>query len=247
MVPGQSHNAGLRFTLRHFIILSVYGAVLFKVIIPLVRYAGYHRIGPVVIAGLLFTPPLLALLVAFIERPGPLKNWAISLLLCLYFPVLVLNHDIVVVRAYLASGTHPSVWATFLINAVILTGTLPYLGRMVPRPCPTCRRRTLVPLLRLSKTDKRTAKTCWCASCGAKFWKDREGNWRVERRTTWVDEPREPSRPATGAPLGGRGLAPGDTQECSAEFVNGRLSDRSIAGLRNRQVAAHRWEDHYES
>jgi hypothetical protein len=193
MVPDQNPNAGHRFTFRHFLILSVYFAVLFKVVIPLSRYAGGTRIGSIVLGALLLSPPLLALLVALIERPGPLKNWALSLLLCLFFPALVLNHDYAVVRDHLIRGTRPTLWATLLINAVVLTNTLPYIGRMVPRRCPNCRRRTLVPLLRLLKKDKRTAKTCWCASCGADFWKDRQGTWRPERRKTWLDEPAKPS------------------------------------------------------
>jgi hypothetical protein len=47
--------------------------------------------------------------------------------------------------------------------------------------------------MRIHKRDRRTAKTCWCASCGAKYWKDQEGNWQLERRMTWIDEPEEPS------------------------------------------------------
>jgi hypothetical protein len=199
----HAHNVGFRFTLRHFIILSAHCAVLFKVIIPLIKYAGYTRTGPIALAALLLSPPLLALLVAIIERPGPLKNWALSLLLCLFFPLLVLNHDVAVVHDYLVSGRRPTLWATILINAVILINTLPYAGRMVPRPCPSCRRRTLVPLLRLVKKDKRTAKTCWCASCGGTFWKDREGVWRPERRKTWLDAQEEPSTPGIQASPGG--------------------------------------------
>jgi hypothetical protein len=206
MDQGQAHNVGFRFTLRHLIILSVHCAVLFKVVIPLIKFAGYTRTGSIVLAALLVSPPLMALLVALIERPGPLKNWALSLLLCLFFPLLVLNHDIAVAHDYLVSGRWPTLWATFLINLVILANTLPYAGRMVPRPCPTCRRRTLVPLLRLYKQDKRTAKTCWCASCGGKFWKDREGTWRVERRKTWHDAQAKPSTSA-GARSPGPGTA----------------------------------------
>jgi hypothetical protein len=184
----------------------VYFAVLLKVIIPLIRYAGYTRVGPVVLATLLVAPPLLALLVALIERPGPLKNWALSLLLCLFFPALVLYHDVAVVRDYVVHARRPTLWATLLINAVVLTSTLPSVGRMVPRPCPRCRRRILVPLLRPFKRDKRTAKTCWCASCGAEFWKDREGTWRPERRKTWLDEP---ATSGTQPPMGRLSPIPG--------------------------------------
>jgi hypothetical protein len=195
MIPDHSHDRVFRFRFRQILILGLYSAVLLKIILPLIRYAGYTRTGPTVFALVLSSPPLLALLVAMIERPGPLKNWAMSLLLCLFFPALVFYHDVAAVHDYLAYGRRPTLWATLLINTVILTNSLPYVARMVPRPCPNCRRRTLVPLLGMFKRDKRTAKTCWCASCGAKFWKDREGEWRPERRKTWLDESAQPSTP----------------------------------------------------
>jgi hypothetical protein len=207
----QGHGFGFRLTLRRSIILILYVLLLFRVIIPLLVSVGQMKLGGLLLATLALSPPLLALLVAFLERPGPVKNWALSLLLCLFFPMLVLNHDLTVVHDYLVSGKQPTLWATLLINIVILTNTLPYAGRMVPRPCPNCRRRTLVPLLRLLKKDKRTANTCWCASCGGKFWKDRQGVWRVERRTTWLDASREQPAGQNGRPE-----APG-TPHCPQE------------------------------
>jgi hypothetical protein len=193
MSRNQGHGFGFRLTLRRWIILIVYVVLLFRVIIPLLQGVGQMKPGGILLAILALSPPLLALLVAFLERPGPTKNWALSLLVCLFFPMLVLNHDFAVVHDYLVSGKRPTLWATLLINIVVLTSTLPYVARRVPRPCPSCRRRTLVPLLRLFKKEKRTTKTCWCASCGGKFWKDREGIWRVERRRTWLDtSPPEP-------------------------------------------------------
>jgi hypothetical protein len=212
MVSDQQHNARIRFTFRHFVVLGVYFTVLFKIILPLINYAGYTRIGQTVLAVVLFSPPLLALLVAIIERPGPVKYWAMSLLLCLFFPALVLYHDVGVVHDYLAYGRRPTLWATLLINVVILTNTLPYVARMVPRPCPKCRRRTLVPLLRPFRKDKRTVKTCWCASCGAKFWKDSEGNWRPERRNTWLDEPAQQQAPGVASAPAAPNRVPGTTK-----------------------------------
>ncbi len=196
MVRDHSQRAGFRFTFRHLIILIVYCAGLFKVIIPIANLAGPASIGHTVLVVLLCSPPLLTVLVAFIERPGPLRNWAVSLLICLFFPALLLNHDCTVLFAYLKSGQRPTLWATLLLNAVILTNSLPYICKMRPRPCPSCGWRTLVPLMRLFKKDKRTAKTCWCASCGAQHWMDPEGNWQLERRKTWLDETTDPSTPS---------------------------------------------------
>lgn len=210
MVHDQSHGIGFRFTFRHLIILIVYFAILFRVIIPISQLGGSTSIGRAVLVALLFSPPLLTVLVTFIERPGPLRNWAVSLLLCLFFPALLLNHDVTVLIAYLESGQRPTLWATLLVNAVILPISLPYVARMIPRACPSCGWRTLVPLLRVFKKDKRTAKTCWCASCGAKYWKDQEGNWRLERRTTWLDHTTDPLRTSeTQTSPGGRPEVPG--------------------------------------
>jgi hypothetical protein len=200
MVCERAQRVGVGFTFRHLIILGLYLVILFRVVIPLVEHAGYMHVGPIALASLLLTPPLLALLVACFERPGPIKNWAVTLLLCLFLPVLLLNHDFVVVHDYLVNGKRPTVWATVLMNVVILTSTLPYVSRLVPRRCPSCTQRALVPLLRLFKRDKRTANTRWCASCGGKLWRDREGTWRVERRSTWLDTPVETGTPTTENP-----------------------------------------------
>jgi hypothetical protein len=192
------------------VILVVYLAVVFKVIIPLVEGAGkfigdagMNTRANIALTVLLVSPPLLTLLVMLIERPGPLKNWAVSLLFYLFFPALVLNHDCVVAFAYLEGVQPPTLWATLLLNAVMLPHSLAFVRKMVPRPCPSCRRRTLVPLLRPLKKEKRTAKTCWCASCGQKYWKDQEGTWRVERRKTYLDAPESP--PPTEKPAAQEG------------------------------------------
>jgi hypothetical protein len=208
MVRDHSHRPGFRFTFRRLIILLVYFAVLFEVIVPLVEGAGSAKAANKVLPVLLLSPPLLAVLVVFIERAGPLKNWAVSFLLFLFFPALVLNHDFTILHNYLASGKPPTLWATVLVNAVILVNAPMYVRKMVPRRCPGCRRRTLVPLMRIFMKDKRTANTCWCASCGGKYWKDRTGTWRIERRKTWLDKADEPVTPKTEAAPGSRDPVP---------------------------------------
>jgi hypothetical protein len=181
------------------LIISLYFTGLIKFIIPAVKYAGFTRTGPLALGALLLSVPVLAMLVAMIEKTGPLKNWAIMLLLGLFFPALVLNHDLTVLHSYMVSGRRPFVWGPLLVNALVLKNGLPYLLRMVPRPCPSCRRRTLIPLLRLFRTDKPSASTCWCACCGAKFLKGPEGEWRLERRKTWLEELEKPATPAIEA------------------------------------------------
>ncbi len=151
--------------------------------------------------------PLLALLEEVaIDRAGPVKNWSVSFLLYLLYPAFALNHDAVALGDYLVSGKPPAFWTTLLLNATLIPVSILSFVKMVPKPCPGCQKRALIPLMRLFMKDRRTTNTRWCASCGGKFWKDQEGNWRVERRKTWLDEPTEPStlavedRPPAGRP-----------------------------------------------
>ena len=193
MIRDVSQRFRLGLTFRHLVILILYLAILFKGILPLIKLVGITTMGSVALGALVLSPIVLALLVGLIERPGALKNWVLSLLLVLFFPALVLNHDCAVFVAYLETGRRPTLWVTLLVNAVVLINSLPILAKMAPRPCPSCGRRTLVPLLRMLKHDRRTANTCWCSSCSAQHWKDKDGNWRPERRKTWLDEETERS------------------------------------------------------
>jgi hypothetical protein len=187
------------------LILIAYLALLFKVVIPAFEITGHPSAWNLVLLTLLASPPLLALLVVIIERAGPAKNWAVSFLLFLFYPALALNHDGTALLDYVRHGRPPMLWATVLLNATAFAYALVYVGRVIPRPCPGCRRRTLIPLMRLYKKDERTSNTCWCASCGGKYWKDREGNWRIERRTTWLDGRKEsPTLRGMKASPGGR-------------------------------------------
>jgi hypothetical protein len=201
----QSRNGGFRITGRYLLILYVYLVILLRVIVPGLRAlspAGTWHIG---LATLLVSLPLLASLVVAFDRPGPLKNWAVSFLIFLLYPAIALNHDLAALSDYLARGTRPALWTTLLLNLAIIPPSVFYARRLVPRACPGCRRRTLIPLMRLFKEEERSAKTCWCASCGGKYWKDQEGNWRVERRRTWMDGPQKaPAQPLVASPPVGR-------------------------------------------
>jgi len=157
------------------------------VIIPFLERTGQLRTWDVLLSTLLISPPILALLVVLIERTGPLKNWTVSFLVFFFFPALVLNHDCRVLLNYVKSGSHPMLGATLLFNAVAIAYALAYAVKIVPRPCPGCQRRTLLPLMQLFRKEVRSSRTYWCASCGAKFWKDANRNWRPEKRKTWLE------------------------------------------------------------
>jgi hypothetical protein len=198
----------LRFAFRHLVILVAYLVVLFNVILPALAAAGQHGAREVVVPVLLISPPLLALLVMIVERSGALKNWCVLLLNVLFFPAVVLNHDCAALLAYMRHGKPPVLWVTVVLNVVVFAYLLKYGARLLPRRCPGCRRLSLIPLIRLFQQEKRSANTSWCASCGGKFWKDRDGTWRPERRSTWLDTLEDSSTVRTAAPPDGSALSP---------------------------------------
>jgi hypothetical protein len=187
MCQEQSAHGGPRSTVRHLLIGVAYFVILFSVILPVLERMGQTGTRGALLGALLLSPPLLAFLVVLIDRDGPIKNWAVLFLLLLLYPALALYHDVTVTVDYVANGRVPSLWATLLLNATFLPATVLYGVKLMPRQCPGCRRRTLIPLRQLFKTDPRTATTGWCASCGGKYWRDAQGNWNPERRKTWLD------------------------------------------------------------
>ena len=203
------HHVGRYFTVRHMVIIILYLAILFQLIIPVVKLAGCSNAGSIVLGTLVLSPIALAILVGLIEPWGALKNWVLAVLILLFFPALVLHHDCAALVTNLESGRRPTLWATLLVNSVVFINCLPLIAKMVPSLCPRCGQRTLVPLTQIFREDKRTANTCWCACCGAMHWKDREGNWRVEVRKNWLDQETDPSTTAKpgsqGAGLGVKG------------------------------------------
>jgi hypothetical protein len=187
MCQEPSCRGALRLTTRHFIIGLAYLVVLSGAINPVLERTGQSGTHGALVAKLLLSPCLLALLVLVIDRAGPVKNWAVLFLLVLMYPALALYHDLTALIDYVANGRSPTLWATLVLNATLLPASVLYGGKMMPRSCPGCRRRTLIPLMQLFKKDKRTANTRWCASCGGKYWKGQDGNWHVEKRRTWLD------------------------------------------------------------
>ena len=136
----------------------------------------------------LFCMWLFGLLIVLLDRPGPVRNWAGPFLLSLCCPYVAFWYDSEAALYWVLLSRTPA-WPQLLtINVLLLGGFAVYFRRMYPKCCPNCSRRSLIPLLRLTRTEKRLARTRWCASCGETHWGDAEGNWHKERRRTWVDE-----------------------------------------------------------
>jgi hypothetical protein len=207
MVQHQSPSAGPACTLGHTGLKPTRRqgriVLLFLVLLCLifVRFSAIERrtgLFPAVPVAVLCSPWLAGLLLILLDRPGPVRNWLGPLFVSLFYPALCFYHDWNAVNAWLRRGTPPNWSFSITLNAVLLGGFAVYLARMAPRHCPRCRRRSLIPLQRLTRQEKRSVKTHWCAACGATLWKDREGRWQPERRRTWLDAA-EPHPEAMGS------------------------------------------------
>jgi transcription elongation factor Elf1 len=145
---------------------------------------------------------LLGVLVLLVERKGPVKYWAAPLLLSLTGPALAIGHDWLLLTSWQKTGTVPNAIVSLALNIVLIGSFSLYFASMYPGSCPRCGHRSLIPLLRFW-TNNRASKTHWCGSCGAKYWRNRDGLWQKERRSTWVDAlmhetPMPESRNASG-------------------------------------------------
>jgi hypothetical protein len=193
--------AGLRLTLRDQAIAVAFAALMCAVLANLLKGAGpddYQTASRVL---LLLSPWVLAGLFMLFERPGPIKDWLVACVLFAFYPALVLYHDVAVVHGIVLNGSAPKLAMTLTFNALILGSTGLFYHRMRPIPCPTCSRRTLIPLIRLMGQSRRIQKTRWCAACGGQFWRDLHGAWRIERRATWAYPSHHLESPAERAAL----------------------------------------------
>jgi hypothetical protein len=142
--------------------------------------------------------PWLAGAVILTSPEGPLKNWAVKLIVSLSFSAILCYTAIILTRMAQFLGVSP-VFCSGPFVALPMAWYLFFLVHMSPRRCPACERRSLLPLLRLASDDKRSANTRWCAGCGGKYWKDRTGTWQKERRETWHDREETPAAPTPAA------------------------------------------------
>jgi hypothetical protein len=136
---------------------------------------------------ILLLPWAAGILLLAIGRAGPLKNWAVPWLISFSFPAVIIKYGVHLTRmgASLGSTSSPAVVAFFFVVPALWY--LQFLARMSPKRCPGCGRASSIPLMKIGKQDQRSANTRWCAGCGAKYWRDRQGVWKVEKRTTWYD------------------------------------------------------------
>jgi hypothetical protein len=186
----MSHSTqalGLRFRLRHLLIVVTYFAILLGILVPVLwQLRSLGLVNPALVI-LVVSPWLLGLLVLVVERRGPVKYWAAPLLLSLTSPALAAAHDWVIVDNWRQTGVIPNALVTLTLNAVLIGSFSVFFLSMLPDSCPRCGHRSLIPLLHFWGRARRTPTTRWCGSCGAQYWRARNGVWQKERRATWID------------------------------------------------------------
>jgi hypothetical protein len=151
---------------------------------------------------IMLLPWATGMLLLAIGRAGPVKNWAVPWLISFSFPVVILKYGVQLTRMWLSSGSAstPAVLAFFFVIPALWY--LRFLAHMRPVRCRGCGRASSIPLMKIGKQDQRSANTRWCAACGGKYWRDRQGVWKVEKRTTWHDRQMHQRESATAAERG---------------------------------------------
>jgi hypothetical protein len=180
---------GICITMRTLMIAPViYGLALLIFLSPVVRTTGARGPAGFLLLGLLVAPWVLGMLVLIAVRSGPVKNWAVPVLLSITVPAMLLYHDAMMLLSSKSLFTLPMLMMTAVLNIGFLYWFAKFTAHMSPRVCPGCGKKTLIPLVHLSKKFKRLANTRWCGSCGSIYWSLGGGEWKPERRKTWLDE-----------------------------------------------------------
>jgi hypothetical protein len=172
---------------RHVAIGVAFLALVAGILVPLTRILGRLGLLSPQLLLLVAAPWLLGLLVLLIERRSPVKFWAAPLLVAVGAVPLVLWLNSVVMQGWTHRPSVPALLATLLTNIAFIGGLTVFLRDMCPRNCPECRTRSMIPLRGFLGSERRTRRTFWCGSCGAAYWRTMAGEWKKERRRTWVD------------------------------------------------------------
>jgi hypothetical protein len=184
-------HAAFSLQFRHLLILVAFFGLFIGVLTPVARTVGTHWVLTPSLTLLVGAPWLLGTLILLLDHRSPVKFWAAPLLLSLMSPALAFCHDWLTYQNWLQFHTQPNVVVTFVINMALIGGFTVYLTTMCPVRCPECLSWTMIPLRGLRGSTQRMIKTRWCASCGAKYWRNSAGEWKEERRRTWLDDARD--------------------------------------------------------
>ena len=143
---------GLRPTLRQLMILVVHSALLFALVRPFLR--GGSLLAASIVLPL--SPPILAGLILFLDAPGPVKYWLVGLVASPTLMGFVVWIDFLALT--FSPHTLPRVIPLLFPLNVLGLASLILVFKRLPRRCPECGKRSLLPLAQLR----------WCATCGFK-------------------------------------------------------------------------------
>jgi hypothetical protein len=143
---------GLRPTLRQLMILVVHSALLFALVRPFLR-GGSPLIASIVIP---LTPPLLAGLILLLDAPGPVKYWLVGLVASPTLLGFVAWLDVLAVA--LGTRVLDRAFPLLVLLNVLALSSLVLVFKRLPKRCPECGKRSMLPLAQLR----------WCATCGFK-------------------------------------------------------------------------------
>ena len=187
---------GLNFHLRHLASLVLGFAIVLGVATPLARVLGARGVVHPTLLLLLIAPWLLAILVLIFDRKSPVKFWLAPFLLSLLAPALTIGHDWLLMEDHIRIQVVPNLAVILALNILVI-GTFTFFGILIcPRRCPDCHRLAMIQLRRFLGTGLRTPNTRWCACCGSKYWQTCDGEWRQERRRTWLENVKECTKDA---------------------------------------------------
>ncbi len=147
---------GLRPTLRQWMILVVHSALLCALAAPFLR-GGAPLIASIVLP---LSPPLLSGLILLLDAPGPVKYWLVGLIASPTLACFAAWLDVLAVEM----GTHgldrdfPLLFPLLVLLNILGLSSLILVFKYLPRQCPECGKRSMLPLSQLR----------WCATCG--FW-----------------------------------------------------------------------------
>lgn len=169
--------------------------ILFALSLFLHRAGAFGQGGPSLVLGLIAALWVVGILVLLLDRESPGKYWAVPLLLSISFPGLAVCYDWWTFDRWRSAGVVPHLGATVVVNLLLFGAFLAFVMTTRPDRCPRCGHWALIPLPRLRGGGARTAKTRWCGSCGAQYWRQGKGVWQKERRMTWIDALDRATRP----------------------------------------------------
>ncbi len=166
---------GLHPTLRQLMIVVAFSAVLSAAVALVVRDELPGVRGVIIAMGFLPSPLVLAWMLRRLDRPGPIREWACSILGLMPFLIFAAWWSWLMTGRHLPTPMRmPPTYVSITVVAAFLVVFANGVIELIPVRCPTCLRFTSIP------TGRRRERTRWCASCDGRFRERSDGTWGLE-------------------------------------------------------------------